>query len=167
MVTPLNAGPRPDSEPCLLSSYPFRMTMRPRHVDLDAGFHLSWRALAECHEESRTRFLVQTFGEDFLKGKRDFRMLPVRVTYDYLRPASYPEPLEAGVGVAHLGNTSFEIAMALFQAGQCISLSCAITVHVARNGGALALTEEQKVALNRGKILASAPRSLLPQGNRI
>lgn len=96
MVTPLNAGPRPDSEPCLLSSYPFRMTMRPRHVDLDAGFHLSWRALAECHEESRTRFLVQTFGEDFLKGKRDFRMLPVRVTYDYLRPASYPEPLEAG-----------------------------------------------------------------------
>ncbi|MBP9217392.1 MAG: acyl-CoA thioesterase [Sterolibacterium sp.] len=138
-----------------LASYPFHMTLQPRHDDLDASGFLGWRALAEYHEESRTRFMVHLFGANFLDGTRAYRMLPVKVRYDYLRPAGYPHPLTAGVGVVRIGTASFEIAMALFQDGACISLSRAVTVHVA-HGGACPLPAALSTCLQQGLLRPDA-----------
>lgn len=129
-----------------ISSYPFRMTIMPRYADVDVFCQLSRRALAEYHEESRTRFMVQIFGEHFLDEKRDYRMLPVRVSYEYFQEARYLHPLIATAGVTQIGTSSFEITMALFQDEACVSLSRATTVHVV-NERARPLTQAQKAHL--------------------
>lgn len=125
-------------DPILLEAarYPFAMTVAPRYADMDILKHLNNLALAEYHEEARTRFLMEMFGEDFLFTRRDYRMLPVKIAYDYLREAHYPRPLDARAGVSRIGNTSFEIAMALFQDGHCVCLASVVTVHVTKAGPA-------------------------------
>ncbi|SMB22018.1 conserved protein of unknown function [Sterolibacterium denitrificans] len=137
--------------PALLSaqSYPFAMDIVPRYADMDILRHINNLSLAEYHEEARTRFLMTLFGEDFLFRKREYRLLPVRTTYDYLREAHYPQPLEARAGVARIGNSSFEVAMALFQNEQCVCLATAVTVQV-MDGKAAALTAAQRACLERG-----------------
>jgi acyl-CoA thioester hydrolase len=130
-------------------SYPFSMSIAPRYADMDILRHLNNLALAEYHEEARTRFFMSLFGDDFLFRRREYRLLPVRTTYDYLREAHYLLPLQACAGVARIGRASFEVAMALFQDGQCVGLASATTVHVTANGSA-PLTEELRAALQKG-----------------
>jgi acyl-CoA thioester hydrolase len=143
----------PDSrhDPALLlaTAYPFAMRIEPRYADMDIVRHINNLALAEYHEEARTRLLMQLFGDDFLFRQRDYRLLPVRTTYDYLHEAHYPLPLQACAGVARIGRSSFEVAMALFQNERCICLATAITVQVMQ-GQSAALTEEQRICLQRG-----------------
>ncbi|MBV2234846.1 MAG: acyl-CoA thioesterase [Sterolibacterium sp.] len=143
-------------EPHLLqaASYPFAMTIVPRYADMDILRHINNLALAEYHEEARTRFLMTLFGEDFLFRKREYRLLPVRTTYDYLREAHYPLSLLACAGVAHIGRSSFEVAMALFQDDHCVCLATAITVQVL-DGKAATLTDEQRACLARGLLPVS------------
>ena len=116
--------------------YPFSMTVTPRFADMDMLRHLNNLALAEFHEEARIRFFMTLFGEDFLFRKRDYRLLLVRTTYDYLHEAHYPQPLEACAGVSSIGNASFEVALALFQTGRCVCLAHAVMVHVTDTGTA-------------------------------
>lgn len=121
--------------------YPFAFSITPRFADMDIVGHLNNIAVAEFHEEARVRFLCHLFGEDFLFRKRPYRLLVARASYDYLREAHYPEPLESRVGVLKIGNTSFELALALFQEGWCVGLSDVVGVAVA-DGGAVPLPEE-------------------------
>ena len=114
--------------------YPFAMTVTPRFADMDILKHINNLSLAEYHEEARVRFLTTLFGDDFLFRKRSYRLLVARATYDYLREAHYPHPLEARVGVARIGNTSFELALALFQNGHCVCLCDVIGVAADENG---------------------------------
>lgn len=131
--------------------YPFAMTVTPRFADMDILRHINNLALAEFHEEARTRFFMKLFGEDFLFRKRAYRLLPVRTTYDYLHEAHYPQSLEACAGVVHIGNASFEVAMALFQAGRCVCLANVVTVHVT-DIGATPLPDEIRHQLQQGLI---------------
>mgnify|MGYP000954870467 FL=1 len=128
--------------------YPFAMTVAPRFADMDILKHLNNLALAEFHEEARVRFLCALFGDDFLFRKRPYRLLVARATYDYLREAHYPQPLEARVGVARLGNTSFELALALFQEGQCVCLCDVIGVAV-DDAGPTPLTDELRAGFEK------------------
>ncbi len=137
------------------SRYPFSMPVTPRFADMDILRHLNNLALAEFHEEARTRFFMRLFGEDFLFRKRDYRLLPVRTTYDYLHEAYYPQSLEACAGVVHIGNASFEVAMALFQAGRCVCLANVVTVHVT-NAGAEPLPDVIRHQLEQGLMIDTA-----------
>ncbi len=126
--------------------YPFAMTVAPRFADMDILKHINNLALAEYHEEARTRFVTKVFGDDFLFRARDYRLLVARASYDYLREAHYPQPLEACAGLAHIGNASYEIAMALFQGGHCVCLADVVTVCVTANG-ATRLPDDLRAAL--------------------
>jgi acyl-CoA thioester hydrolase len=53
---------------------------------------------------------------------------------DYLHEAHYPQPLEARVGVVRVGNSSFELALALFQNEACVCLAEVVMVHVTDSG---------------------------------
>ncbi|MBP9712739.1 MAG: acyl-CoA thioesterase [Sterolibacterium sp.] len=140
---------KPDPRLRDVTRYPFAMTIAPRFADMDILRHLNHLALAEFHEEARTRFFMTLLGEDFLFRKREYRLLPVCTTYDYLHEAHYPQLLEACAGVAHIGHTSFTVAMALFQSGRCVCLSNAVTVHVTVDG-ASPLPAELRACLQRG-----------------
>ncbi len=110
--------------------YPFTLPLVPRFADMDIVGHINNIAVAEFHEEARVRFLCHLFGDDFLFRERPYRLLVARAAYDYLREAHYPQPLEARVGVLRIGHTSFELALALFQQGHCVSLSEVVGVAV-------------------------------------
>ena len=94
--------------------YPFGMIVVPRFADM---------------------------GNDLLFRKRNYRLLVAKASYDYLHEAHYPQPLEARVGVVHIGNSSFELALALFQEGRCVCLADVVAVHVTDNGPAPLLAE--------------------------
>lgn len=117
-------------------SYPFAVGITPRFADLDVLKHINNLALAEYHEEARIRFLADIFGSSFLRAQRPFRLLVAKAGYDYLHEAHYPQPLEARVGVARIGNSSFELALALFQEQQCVCLADVVMVHVTDSGPA-------------------------------
>ncbi len=131
--------------------YGFSMTLTPRFADMDIVGHLNNIAIAEFHEEARVRFLCHLFGEDFLFRERPYRLLVARAAYDYLREAHYPEPLEARVGVLRIGHRSFELALSLFQMGQCVGLSEVIGVAVDARGeqGATPLPDELRRGFER------------------
>ena len=129
-----------------IASYPFTMTVAPRFADMDILKHINNLSLAEYHEEARTRFVTKVFGDDFLFRERDYRLLGARASYDYLREAHYPQPLEACAGLARIGNSSYEIAMALFQDGQCVCLADVVTVCVTAQG-ATRLSDGLRAAL--------------------
>jgi acyl-CoA thioester hydrolase len=116
--------------------YPFALPVAPRFADMDMLQHINNLSLAEYHEEARIRFLREVFGNNFLFSKRNFRLLVAKASYDYLREALYPQPLEARVAVARIGNSSFELALALFQEGHCVCLADVVLVHVADDGPA-------------------------------
>ena len=116
--------------------YPFVLPVEPRFADMDMLKHINNLSLAEYHEEARVRFLMGLFGNDFLFTKRAYRLLVAKAGYDYLREAYYPQPVEARVAVARIGNSSFDLALALFQEGKCVSLCDVVAVHVTDDGPA-------------------------------
>ncbi|WP_186453809.1 acyl-CoA thioesterase [Denitratisoma sp. DHT3] len=111
-------------------AYPFAMTVEPRFADMDIVKHINNLAVAEYYEEARVRFLMEVLGEDFLFRAREFRLLVARASYDYLHEARYPTPLEVRAGIARLGRSSFDLAMALFQDERCIGLADVVKVHL-------------------------------------
>lgn len=114
--------------------YPFTLQVVPRFADMDMLKHINNLALAEYHEEARVRFLAGIFGSNFLFAKRNFRLLVAKATYDYLHEAHYPQPFEACVGISRIGNSSFDLALALFQEGQCVCLADVVMVYVKEDG---------------------------------
>ena len=116
--------------------YPFSLPVTPRFADMDMLKHINNLALAEYHEEARVRFLAEIFGSNFLFARRNFRLLVAKASYDYLREVSYPTPVEARVGISRIGNSSFDLALALFQEGQCVCLADVVMVHVMEEGPA-------------------------------
>ncbi len=131
--------------------YPFSMSLAPRFADMDILKHINNLSLAEYHEEARVRFLAEIFGENFLFIKRDYRLLVARAGYDYLREAHYPQPLEARVGVARIGNTAFDLALALFQEGHCVCLADVVMVRVEASGPA-PLPADLRAALQQRRL---------------
>lgn len=116
------------------STYPFAMAVTPRFADMDIVKHINNLAVAEYYEEGRVRFLMEIFGQDYLFRPKDFHLLVARASYDYLHEAHYPALLEVRAGVARIGRSSFELAMALFQEGRCIGLADVVKVHTGSTG---------------------------------
>lgn len=116
------------------NAYPFVMRVEPRFADMDILQHINNLALAQYLEDARVRFFEQIFGGNFLFRKRDFRLLVANASYSYLSEAHYPHSLEASVAVARIGNSSFEMALALFQDERCACLSDVVMVHVTTDG---------------------------------
>lgn len=116
--------------------YPFVLAVEPRFADMDMLQHINNLSLAEYHEEARVRFLTEVFGNNLFSSKRNFRLLVAKAGYDYLREAHYPQTLEGRVAVARIGNSSFDLALALFQEGHCVCLADVVMVYVADDGPA-------------------------------
>lgn len=130
------------------SNYAFSMSIMPRFADMDMLKHINNLALAEYHEEARVRFFSAIINDNFLFTQRNFRLLVARASYNYLREAHYPQPLEARVATARIGHSSFDLALALFQEEQCVCLADVVMVHVS-NSGPAPLPENLKSELQK------------------
>lgn len=116
-----------------LAAYPFRITMVPRFGDMDLNKHLNNVAIARFYEEGRVRFHLALRDTPDLPR---FHVFIAHIAIDYLGEGHWPEPLEVGVGVVHIGGASYRLGLALFQGGACIGLCDSVLVNRGETGSA-------------------------------
>ncbi|WP_448581998.1 acyl-CoA thioesterase [Thermaurantiacus sp.] len=131
-----------------LAAYPFRTTLQTRYGDMDANAHLNNVAIARLFEEARLRFHMAARAEASAIDPSGVLLAHIRI--DYLAEGKYPGEVEAGVGVEALGNRSYRLALALFQAGRAIALAHCVMVH--RDG----MEDGMRAALSTRRIEGSS-----------
>ena len=113
-----------------LINYPFQIEVPTRFQDLDTLKHINNVAIAGLYEESRLQFHREAFRE-FRKAQTEkgrYRTVLADIHINYLQEAHYPYPITIGVGVGHIGRTSYALHCAMFQHTKCIGLSEAVIV---------------------------------------
>ncbi len=116
-----------------VAAYPWTIELATRFADMDVNRHLNNVAVAQLYEETRVRFNWRLrAAHPELKP----RYLVGRVEIDYLGEGRYPAAVTSGYGIAAVGNTSFRVAMALFQQGVCIGLCDTVMVYRGETGPA-------------------------------
>jgi len=105
-------------------AYPLQVAVVSRVADLDGNGHLNGVRICEYYENARA-VLHTTMA---FSGVRSY---VAQFTVRYLGEAFWPGDLLVGTGVLRIGNSSFVLGQALFQAGCCVGLSETVLVHVA------------------------------------
>ena len=118
------------------SFYPEKVAILARYADVDPLWHINNVALAQYYEEARVAAITQMLGDVRIPTPAGERVLLAHQSVDYLHEAGYPGALQAGLGVLRIGNTSWTLGMAVFQAGSCVSISDAVLVYADANGPA-------------------------------
>src|ERR1039458_2546429 len=110
-------------------AFPFCCELVARLSSLDFARHVNNASIAAFHEEVRVRFHVRYFGEDSVFNRRPDGGVVAHVSIEYLRETLYGHPIIGCAGVASVGNSSYTVAHALFQSGQCVSeATCVIAL---------------------------------------
>ena len=112
----------------LSAAYPDSLTLETRFADMDVNGHLNNVAFARLFEETRVRF-NRAGPAAPAAGERRSSFVVAHVAIDYLAEGNYPAPVTIGYAIAHIGRSSFTVAMAAFQEGACIALCDSILVH--------------------------------------
>ncbi|MBU6165311.1 MAG: acyl-CoA thioesterase [Alphaproteobacteria bacterium] len=109
-------------------AYPASLTLETRFGDMDVNGHLNNVAFARLFEETRVRF-NRSGPAAPTAGERRSSFVVAHVAIDYLAEGNYPAPVTIGYAIARIGSSSFTVAMAAFQDGNCIALCDSVLVH--------------------------------------
>jgi acyl-CoA thioester hydrolase len=123
---------RQDPQRQVAATYPAHIDLPTRFGDMDANFHLNNVAIAQLFEEARVQF---NSGSAKLLGGTRPRFMVAHVGIDYVAEAHYPGLVAIHLGVAHIGSSSFTMAMAAFQQDRCFALCNSVLVMRAPEGG--------------------------------
>jgi acyl-CoA thioesterase FadM len=116
--------------------YPYKIDIPARFADIDPQWHLNNVRIAEFYQEARISF-NHALSEDFdLEHERERRVLVARQSIDYLGEVQWPGLLSVGIGVSHVGGSSFSFGLAMFQASRCVGISDAVLVYATLQGPA-------------------------------
>jgi acyl-CoA thioester hydrolase len=110
------------------AAYPASLILETRFADMDVNGHLNNVALARLFEETRVRF-NRAGPAAPAAGERRSRFVVAHVAIDYLAEGNYPAPVTVGYAISRIGSSSFTVAMAAFQDGNCIALCDSVLVH--------------------------------------
>lgn len=136
----------------LPSSYRRRISLRILFSDMDAFRHLNNGATGRYLEEGRADLNIGVFGARHMVDPPDgWQLLFANVTIDYLRQAHYPGTVEVASAVRRVGGSSYVIAQAAFQEGQCVALADSVLVK-ARHGRSEALTAAERDVLEELRV---------------
>ena len=118
-------------------------------ADIDAFRHVNNVAIARLLEEGRASMNMEVFGERcLLDPAPGQQLLFANINIDYLRQAEYPGLVLVCSAVTHLGNTSWTLAQAAFQSGECFAVASAVMVK-AREGRPAPLAAEERSKLDQ------------------
>ena len=127
-ATAATAGhaPRPQPEP--RSRYRHFSSITSRWADNDAYGHINNVVYYSYFDSVVNRYLIEA---DVL----DVALSPViglvvETHCNYFSPLSFPQTVEAGLRVAHLGSSSVRYEIGLFAAGEPLCAACGHFVHV-------------------------------------
>ncbi|MFN2287449.1 MAG: acyl-CoA thioesterase [Chromatocurvus sp.] len=110
------------------SGYRFFYPLETRWSDNDIYGHINNVVYYSYIDSAVNRFLIEEGGLDITSG--DIVGFVVSSGCDYLKPAAYPDALEAGLRVDHLGNSSVRYGVGIFLRGENLPCAQGFSVHV-------------------------------------
>ncbi|MEM8917539.1 MAG: acyl-CoA thioesterase [Pseudomonadota bacterium] len=117
---------RPETWQLDPASYPVSLVTQTRFQDIDPNRHLNNVAFATMFENARVRFNRAL--RPWADRPKNERSMVAAVSINYLREGSYPDDVEIASGVSKIGTSSYVIAQAMFQHGQCIATCDSVIV---------------------------------------
>ncbi|MEJ6594153.1 acyl-CoA thioesterase [Parasphingorhabdus sp.] len=117
---------RPDPWQLIAENYPVSVVMQTRFQDIDPNRHLNNVAFAAMFENARVR--LNRGLRPWADRPRNERSMVAAVTINYLREGQYPDDVEISSGVSRIGTSSYVIAQAMFQNGQCLATCDSVIV---------------------------------------
>ena len=122
-------------DPALLNAarYPFSHEINTRFADLDPNAHVNNVAMAGLLEDSRVRFHRQCGYRNLLVGMTS---MVASVAIEYLGEAAYPDSVEIGCAMEHVGRTSHRLVQVVTQYGKPIVFARTVLVTVGPDGPA-------------------------------
>ncbi len=110
------------------SEYGHFYPLDTRWSDNDIYGHINNVAYYAYIDSVVNRFLIEEGGLDISSG--DIVGFVVSSGCDYFKPAAYPEALDAGLRVDHLGNSSVRYGVGIFRRGDDSPCAQGFSVHV-------------------------------------
>ena len=117
---------RPEAWQLVADNYPVSLVMQTRFQDIDPNRHLNNVAFASMFENARVRLNRNL--RPWADRPKNERSMVAAVTINYLREGHYPDDVEVSSGVSTIGKSSYVIAQAMFQNGQCIATCDSVIV---------------------------------------
>ena len=117
---------RPEPWRLVADNYPVSVVMQTRFQDIDPNRHLNNVAFASMFENARVRLNRNL--RPWADRPKNERSMVAAVTINYLREGHYPDDVEVSSGVSTIGRSSYVIAQAMFQNGQCIATCDSVIV---------------------------------------
>jgi len=143
---------KPDAFRLKPETYPLSTIVPTRFRDLDTLGHLNNVAIGSFYEEGRAH-LNRTALPAKLRRAEGVRVLIADVHIAYLAEAHYPGDIDVRAGISRIGTSSYTIALALFQNGDCVG-TCETVLVCTDANGARALPDPVREALERMRIAA-------------
>ena len=114
--------------PHLHSQYRWFLPLVTRWLDNDAYGHINNALYYSFFDTAVNTYLIQAGVLDPAAGEKIGLVVESRCLY--FSPLAFPEPIEAGLRVAHLGNSSVRYEVAIFGAGAAEASAQGYFVHV-------------------------------------
>jgi len=114
--------------------YPLIDPITTRYADMDVNGHLNNLALEAMHENIRATMNSRIFPDVYDPSRRELRLVTAQNVVHFLAEGYWPATIRAGIGVGHIGRTSYIAASALFVDDQCISVCDTVLVVLGDNG---------------------------------
>jgi len=131
---------RPDPSRLKPETYRFHLTMPTRFGDLDIRGHINNVSIVQYTEDARVAFQMETVGKEIYIADSPVRVVVAQMTLHFVSEGFFPEPIDAGVGIARIGNSSYLLSCGLFQGGRCIAVQDTSMVYMGSDG-AMPLTQ--------------------------
>lgn len=137
--------PKPQSWQLDPASYPFSHRTETRFADMDVLGHINNVSMAGLFEHGRGMFNHAIEVQRRAAGQR---WLIVSVSLDYIAEAHFPEHVDVACGILRIGNSSWDIASAAFQGGEC-KATCITTIVLTDANGPTAINEDLRAEFER------------------
>ena len=137
--------PKPQSWQLDPANYPFKHRTETRFADLDLLGHINNVSMAGLFEHGRGMFNHAIEVERRAPGQR---WLIVSVAIEYIAEAHFPEHVEIASGILRIGSSSWDIASAAFQGGEC-KATCITTIVLTDANGPTALPQDLRAEFER------------------
>ena len=142
---------KPESWQIVRANYPFSHVTETRFADVDLLGHINNVAMAGLFEHGRGMFNHAIDVERRAPGQR---WLIASVTLNYIAECFFPAHVDVASGISRMGTSSWDIASAAFQHGNCVA-TCITTLVLTGKEGSTPIpdalrAEFERLSISRG-----------------
>src|SRR5438105_2023111 len=98
---------RPDPTRLKPETYGFHLEMPTRFGDLDIRGHVNNVSIVQYFEDVRVAFQMEVIGREIYSADSPTRVVVAQMTLHFVSEGFFPEPMDAGVGIGRIGNSSY------------------------------------------------------------